>query len=632
MAGDPATVYTCATCDKSYRRRTHLLRHEATRADTSKSRFTCEPCQKAFHDVWRKHCLRCPHRTKDEHIPPTTRGRKAQACRQCFQSKVKCDQSDPCRRCRSRQLQCRFPRQQPRTEDGLRSSQVADRGNEARTGAMFLLSLTNPAATTMLETFEDENVHDAETRRLDTRIENHPFTIDDHEASLGMGSFLFDLLSDEVSYSQVDSASEDYSVDPNVPIFRPEALPVLQRKSASAIQHLHDLSKSVVADSGQALPYDAAAVEQALSPESLLRFTAMFFQVSHRYIPLAYRPSFGLESTSTCLLLAVALAGALRCAPRDDAMTIRSIRHLVEEYTYRRLGRILSECNNPHASPRRFEILEILQAATLLSNIRLMVTRVNYRLAPSNTGLPVLVSTLQRHEFLSMQRTHGATGSQYVYEEGFAQAVATCDWHQSIMFRMIPLISVSEMTCTLPDWSDYLDSKAKSPDRCSDWHRRGTQSKGPRSICDWICILQEERAQASDLATIRQISMQDMSCIILGIADSPCIAAAELTGLGLTTTIISCDLICTLSSSLSSLQRALTRWEDAWSVSFRDAGARVLEKSGIERHSDGHCWAAWKILEALRSEPKRRHCYFQNVGHDTLKELHSFLTEAQSAR
>lgn len=77
------------------------------------------------------------------------------------------------------------------------------------------------------------------------------------------------------------------------------------------------------------------------------------------------------------------------------------------------------------------------------------------------------------------------------------------------------------------------------------------------------------------------------------------------------------------------MQKALLRWQDVWVHAVNNTRRDVLDTSGLERYSDGQCWAARKMLEALMSG-RELHPYLDRVGHDTLAEFHGFLLEPQS--
>lgn len=83
--------------------------------------------------------------------------------------------------------------------------------------------------------------------------------------------------------------------------------------------------------------------------------------------------------------------------------------------------------------------------------------------------------------------------------------------------------------------------------------------------------------------------------------------------------------MCTISTSAPAFDRALSRWQVMWKF----AVANDLDACGIERYSDGQWWAARKILDALVSGDEQ--CpYLDQVGHETLTEIHAFLLRFQA--
>ena len=84
----------------------------------------------------------------------------------------------------------------------------------------------------------------------------------------------------------------------------------------------------------------------------------------------------------------------------------------------------------------------------------------------------------------------------------------------------------------------------------------------------------------------------------------------------------------TISESAPAVQRALSRWQDIWKFLAQRSQSDALTGCGIERYSDGQCWAARKMLESLVSG-EELHPFFKRVGHDTFAEFHGFLVQHQ---
>lgn len=84
--------------------------------------------------------------------------------------------------------------------------------------------------------------------------------------------------------------------------------------------------------------------------------------------------------------------------------------------------------------------------------------------------------------------------------------------------------------------------------------------------------------------------------------------------------------MCVISTSAPGFDRALSRWQVMWNF----AVSHDFDTCSIERYSDGQWWAARKMLDALVSG-EENHAYLEQVGHETLTEIHAFLLRSQTA-
>ncbi|KAL3960175.1 hypothetical protein ACCO45_005292 [Purpureocillium lilacinum] len=310
--------------------------------------------------------------------------------------------------------------------------------DSSRTGAMFLLSLTNPAAATMLESFTDDDPSELpDLAYSGKRIFSWKHFED----------FMMEMGQAEMDDADVLFPSGDLFTDLASPIFRPEALAILQTKTETVVNDLHQLHQSLAAyDACYRGSFDRPTAKEVLGPESIIRFAATYFHLSHHHIPIVHRPSFGLPETSTTLLLAVALAGALRSPPRDDALSVRALARLFEEYIFLRLADIMSTHEASVGSLNDNDLLGTVQAAILVNNVQFMNNDVATRRRIRTQRLPALVATVRRLGLFAMRHSPDTDWAQHVQEQScirIAHWTAMADWHQSIMFHMPPLAAIS---------------------------------------------------------------------------------------------------------------------------------------------------------------------------------------------
>ncbi|UNI20002.1 hypothetical protein JDV02_006139 [Purpureocillium takamizusanense] len=612
--------YSCTACGKHYARKNHLSRHKATHDRVS--RYECHGCEKTFSrsDVLRKHWTKCPRKHDNSQLPQPVRGRKPKSCEQCARSKVTCDKAEPCGRCCVRRLTCSYARVRRDASTAKtasnKSSQLGDEesdGGTTRSGATFLLSLTNPKAATMLESFADDDP---------AALPDMATTSSAEEAFLrSLDSFMMDLGYPETDEIDVPFPSGDLISDLPSPVFRPEALAILQNKTEPLIHDLHQLHQSLAAyDPCYHTLFDRPTAKQVLAPESIIRFAATYFHLSHHHVPIVHRPSFGSPHTATTLLLAVTLAGALRSPPRDDALSVWAMARLFEEYIFLRLADIMSTYPGTSLSlVHAGELLETLQAAILLNNVQFMDNNIATRRRIRTQRLPALVASVRRLGLFAMrQSTAAADWAQHVQEQScirIAHWTAMADWHQSIMFHMPPLVTISELTGDMPGAGAAWDAESFLTSEGKDCQPEETSAQNSlRSVSDYIRVLMQDSIEVSHVAALRRVSMSNMYLIITGLSCA----------------IVSGHVMSTIAESAPALERALRRWQDVWKflAQSRQGACGDLAGCGIERYSDGQCWAARRMLESLvpGDEP---HAFFQRVGHDTLAEFHGFLAQQQ---
>ncbi|KAK4494544.1 hypothetical protein PRZ48_013900 [Zasmidium cellare] len=96
--------FVCNVCQKTYGRIDHLARH--FRSHTNEKPFRCDECGKTFAraDLLKRHATL---HTSTEQSGKKRKIRASQACTQCATIKVKCDQDKPCKRCKTKGLECR---------------------------------------------------------------------------------------------------------------------------------------------------------------------------------------------------------------------------------------------------------------------------------------------------------------------------------------------------------------------------------------------------------------------------------------------------------------------------------------------------------------------------------------------
>lgn len=93
-------------------------------------------------------------------------------------------------------------------------------------------------------------------------------------------------------------------------------------------------------------------------------------------------------------------------------------------------------------------------------------------------------------------------------------------------------------------------------------------------------------------------------------------------------TISACQMM-TLPKSAPTILRAITRWQHIWDQVTSKADAKSLRRAGMARHANENCDLMRTIIQAGLTGAT--HPYFQTIGHDSLQELHGFISQAGAA-
>lgn len=352
-------------------------------------------------DLLRKHYSKCSSRKQGHELPHSSRGPRRKACDYCSRSKVLCDNENPCQHCKQRKLPCTYSRLDSQT-DGPSATQYP-----AGSNVDFFLDITNPMAANMWRSFPDDSTPQITRNIPRPRVASQDlelFPEAEWEHFSHISGPVFDLMQQDMN--------DDY-----IPVFKPEARRILKDKGALAIHYLQALHYSLSSsDSSYDGVFNKATAEEALSPDSIIRFAGLFFRKYH-HIPIINQHSFGSPHTSITLLLAVSLAGALQSPPQDDALALVSLTRLIEEYTFLQLAEAMSTTLSSNNSTASVYVLETVQAAVLISNVLLLVNNVLTRKRVRMRLQPALVSVVRQLGFFSFRHSLFVNEAQYIQEE-----------------------------------------------------------------------------------------------------------------------------------------------------------------------------------------------------------------------
>lgn len=207
----------------------------------------------------------------------------------------------------------------------------------------FLLSLTNPKAGSMLETFlgEPSGGDEPPSAEIQPDAPLHPDPYQSTAISDGFFlSWLFDQPADTTTASTATIPNFPFpppqpsTTTPPPPGIDPTLQPIL-----TDIQTLHQTLTTTAPATSPSYTgtYDPAVAEQVFTRAHRDAFIPTYFRYTHLHLPLVHRPTFDAETSPAALRLAVFVCGALYAPPRDCVLAVRGFFAVVEEWVFRRL-------------------------------------------------------------------------------------------------------------------------------------------------------------------------------------------------------------------------------------------------------------------------------------------------------
>ncbi|KAJ5100053.1 hypothetical protein N7532_007054 [Penicillium argentinense] len=462
-------MFQCSQCEKSYQRRTHLLRHQDTR------KFKDHPGFDYWHRLTNSRYASAKLCAKKHNQPSPVAarpGRKRQSCDLCFSAKAACDKNLPCSRCVSIRRECVFTAQGgPSTSPTSRAALACPSpsfnlppGTSKGNGPFsFLRHFTNPS-------IQKDRLAIGETakyslrRNLETLYSRLEVALVPTDPTPTLAS---DLQIPDLPFQMPSSSDESMLTQLPSEILFPSKL---SNQLTEIMAELVETSKSMISASvGASETLDIMELTTLLGVSNISAFISAFFHSLHWHLPIVHFPTFDPGDVSNPLLLAIFMAGAAYTTPLDGASMSPWLLDVAEEYIFRKV------CNLPAMPPSRdpatlLPTLQLIQSALIIEMLQFgrddLQTRRRIRIIRN----PCLVSTIRS---LGMFQFKRSVFSKICDERAWRIMVAeemcirvACwvflsDAFLTVCFKNHPSVSTFEMNCDFP-WSAEL-WEAESP-------------------------------------------------------------------------------------------------------------------------------------------------------------------------
>ncbi|KAK0738656.1 hypothetical protein B0T18DRAFT_334464 [Schizothecium vesticola] len=383
------------------------------------------------------------------------------------------------------------------------------------------------------------------------------------------------------------------------------------------ITSLHALHTTLGTDPSYNGTFSLPLARRVFTPANRALFVGRYFRSTHREFPLTHRPSFDLATISPGLLLAFFLCGSVHAAAGSRAAvpSTRAFLRVAEEYVFRKLAELMVPGEEAEGS----EVYEALQAALLVHCTQFALQGVETRERNRTVRLPALVAAVRRLGLLGVR--HGEEGAEgwrgFVGREMRLRIGAwtlLADWQQCGMFRVPPLMAISELTGDFPCVPSLWEAESEEEFNAT------VAAKGP-SVRKRSCSIRQAMEALMADATwpsieqfpLRNPTVHDLHFLIYAIHSV--VGSAGLMGL--------------LPVSGGALLRATTRWEQLWrqvTSVLAASGEDVRYMAGTMSHylSPEMCWLARKLIKGGMDGRFEALEYYQGV-HYSLDPLHALI-------
>ncbi|RAH78212.1 hypothetical protein BO86DRAFT_439222 [Aspergillus japonicus CBS 114.51] len=458
-------MFQCSHCDKTYQRKSHLLRHEATHTTESLSSI-CPICNKAFQkqEVARRHSKICARKYNKPPPPASKPGRKKRSCDECTYSKTACDKNSPCSRCKALGRQCSFGSVASSPTETLCLTPVppspvsSHRSLASKRSFFFLSHFTDPAVVkdklAIAETAKSSTKRNLDGLHLNLEDALSPFC--------AMQSFMS------------SSAAADMFFQPS---FIASQYPVLDLTSEGALssglaRQLNDLmvelvetSNSMGPDSeGLNRPLDVSGLIPLFTTSNLSIFISAYFQSLHWHLPIVHFPTFDPGNVSNSLLISIFLAGATYATSQDGTVVPPGLLDVAEEYIFRRVANLSAASIHISQLSQSFPELEVVQAALIIEMLQFGQGSLQTRRRIRIIRHPCVISTIRSMGIFQYKRSMAPqicdelTWRKLIAEEVLVRVSCwafLADGFLTVCFNNHPALSIFEMDCDFP-WNSAL--------------------------------------------------------------------------------------------------------------------------------------------------------------------------------
>ncbi|KAJ5993288.1 hypothetical protein N7451_009012 [Penicillium sp. IBT 35674x] len=609
-------MFKCTQCDKSYQRKTHLHRHEATHMQQAVS--SCPFCNKSFlkPEVTRRHSKTCAKK-HDLPLPPAAKpGRKRQSCDECFSAKAACDRKLPCTRCDAIGRLCTFGAQSSALTVGpclpklpaslsITTPRAVLNGNNP---FFFLQHFANPAV-------KKDRLAIGETAKLSIRrnlesiyshLENALVPSDP------LAAFAEDFREAEFPFllppATEDSLLYQYPTDALFPS-------KLSNQLTELMNELVETSKSMTPGNAEGKSLDIMQLTALFGVSNISAFISAFFNHSTGiYLLFISQPLI----PGMCLIHFCSRYSSYT-TPLDGAILSPWVFDVAEEYIFRKILNLTTPSSKDpeHILPT----VHLVQAALIMEMLQFGRDDVQTRRRIRIMRHPCLVSTIRSLGIFQLKRRtalrvdDAQTWRILVAEEvciRIACWVFLADGFLTVCFKNHPALSIFEMDCHLP-WCAELWEAEDADSFARIAARKSTELPLP-PLRDVVTQLLETAESEVPIPWSLSLSAENLLILIYAMSS---LAFQTRTGL-------------LKFLPLDTISRGAKNWKRIWDSVMASIDQKQFLHLGYPKHAEELWWLLTATLD-IANQPEAGLAYLNNAATDELGNLNDFMQHLSGA-
>ncbi|PWY92633.1 hypothetical protein BO70DRAFT_384110 [Aspergillus heteromorphus CBS 117.55] len=593
-------MFPCPQCNKSYRRRSHLLRHEHNQPPPAAARP----------------------------------GRKKQSCDECFSAKAACDKKAPCSRCQSLGKQCSF-RDQSTASPGHFSELSPPsppppllRGPQKKGEPFFFLSrFTDPSV-------KQDKLAIAETARSSTKRNLDPFYFQPEDMLFppdSIPNYTMGFSVADIFLQPPPTLSEHFSMS-----FLPESTcsTRLSTKLNDIMIELAETSRSMEpVSAGLQNPLDTTELASLFTANNLSTFISAFFQSLHWHLPIVHFPTFDPGMVSNPLLLSIFLSGATYATSQDGNSLATGLLDVAEEYIFRQLAN-LSTTPSPTGPAHLLPTLEVIQGALIVEMLQFGHGETGTRRRIRIIRHPCVISTIRSLGIFQSKRSMAlgacdeATWRSVIAEEVSIRIACwafLADGFLTVCFNNHPALSIFEMDCDFP-WSSAV-FEAENASSFNEIASAHTTACPLPSLREFITRLLDENAAGDLVQWSRSLVGEHFLILIYG----KCVRVTLLVSMVELSVVLAMHSLAFQARSglfgwisTNTIKRAAENWRSIWDSLAGSAAKEKAQQLGYPKHAE----ELWLLLTATLDRTSGRGMgsrYLENAATDDLANLNDFI-------